>query len=607
MQLVVLVKPVPRSDALRYDAQRRVVLREASELVVNPFDQRALKVGLELRRPADRLTAIALGPAGAAGLLRETLALGADRALHLCDAAFAGSDVLATSTALASAVRTAGGELVLTGARSTDSDTGLVGPEVAGLLGVPLVSNARSVRRDEAGREFEVVHDTDDGRATSRVDAPAVLTVGEKAGKPLKVSDEALARTPSARVETVGPSAIGISAAEAGAFGSPTAVEAIEEVGPSRKVRLFAEGTAADRVSAAVAALRALLAQEPEPPSLLPWAPAYDPDREVVVLASDGRGAVTSRIGGTVTQLRRRLPGYTIAATVYGARPPEPASRGLAADGVSRGYWLDPGPGRFDTGDVAAALARTFDIPPRPAALVCVASPFGREVAGQLAARWHAGAIGDAVDVAAAPSGRLLWTKPSFGGSTLATISCRSTPAIATMAPESAIVAAPRPDPAPVPWEPRPCVPPSSRVRKLEEVAEPLEGPPPDDAEVVVAVGSGVGGPEEVARLRPTLERWGAALVGTRRVVDAGWIPGRAQLGLTGRRLAPRLAVLLGVRGSANHMIGWRRAEVVLAINRDPAAEVFASADLGIVGSVEEVVPALDAPLASALRALRPR
>jgi electron transfer flavoprotein alpha subunit len=116
--------------------------------------------------------------------------------------------------------------------------------------------------------------------------------------------------------------------------------------------------------------------------------------------------------------------------------------------------------------------------------------------------------------------------------------------------------------------------------------------------EVIVAVGMGVGGPEGIERLRPTLARWRAGLVGTRRAVDAGWVPRQLQLGLTGRSLAPRLGVLLGVSGSPNHLIGWKRAPTLLAVNRDAEAPVFREVDVGIVGTVEEVVPLLEDALA---------
>jgi electron transfer flavoprotein alpha subunit len=601
VEIGVLVKAVPRSEELRFDPASRTTRRDVGDLVLNPFDQRALRVALELRRDGDRVSVFSLGPPAARPLLRETLALGADRAFHLCDPAFAGSDAFATASALAGALRVFPVELVVAGARSSDGDTGLVGPELAAMLDLPVVTHARSVRRGEGGGPWEVVHATDSGRASSQVRLPFVLTVGEKIAKPLHVETAALDRQSEVALRTLGPAAIGLSPAELGALASPTVVESVRSVAPTRAGVVFASGTVADRATRAVAALAPRLARGPGAPPPLPWAPAYDPRREIAVLVTDETGEVVPVALGALAHLARSLPTYTLTAVAYG-RPPSPADvGGLAASGARRLRLLDPAGAAFDSADVAAGLAAFVRSQPKLAALVVGATPFGREVAGQLAAGLRLGVIADAVDVAADPADRLVWTKPSFGGGTLATIVARSAPAVATVpyaiapaadrsAAREALVGVPFPLPAP-----------RARVVRTARVDEPLEGPDPVGAEVVVAVGAGVGGPEAIARLRPALERWGASLVGTRKVVDAGWLPPRAQVGLTGLLLAPRLAVLLGVRGAPNHTIGWRRAGSVLAVNVDPEATVFAQADVGIVGAVEEVVDALVAPLALAL------
>jgi electron transfer flavoprotein alpha subunit len=78
-------------------------------------------------------------------------------------------------------------------------------------------------------------------------------------------------------------------------------------------------------------------------------------------------------------------------------------------------------------------------------------------------------------------------------------------------------------------------------------------------------------------------------------------VPRQFQVGLTGRSLAPRLGVLLGVGGATNHLVGWKRARTLLAVNRDPNAPVFRDVDVGIVGTLEEVVPLLGDALAPLL------
>ena len=604
MEIAVLVKAVPRSEAVRYDPARHTLVREGAELVLNPFDQRALRVALELRRAGERVTVVSLGPPSVGPLLREARAAGADRALHLCNDAFAGSDLLATSAALAAALRNLRPGLVVTGARSTDGDTGLLGPELAARLGLPVVTLSRAIHRREGSSRIAVEVDTPAGWATVEVDLPAVLTVGEKIAKPLAVTPEQFARTTPESVEVLGLEELGLSAAEVGSFGSPTTVEAVHEVAPTRLGRTFAGGPVEARVRDALAAVAPLLEGSSAPLPPLPWPPASEADREIVVLCTEARGNLDPPVLGIVAHLRRALPAYTVSVAGYGSRLDASPRGRLEGAGALGGYLLDPGEAPFDSGDVARGLSTLLDHRPKLAAIVLLASPFGREVAGQLAGSRSLGAVGDAIDVRGVTDGQLEWSKPSFGGRTLATIRCRSRPVVATLPAGLALPMANGQKDRGFAWMSLAPPAPEGRVVRTAEHVEPFDSAEPDDAEVVVAVGAGVGGPEGIARLLPTVHRWGAALVATRRVVDAGWVPARRQVGLTGRLLAPRLAVLLGVRGAANHMVGWARAGAVLAVNRDPNAPVFRQSDAGIVGTVEEVVPELAEPME---RALRPR
>jgi len=601
VELAVLAKAVPRSEAIRYEPTQRTVVRDGAELVLNPLDQRALRVALGLRRPGETVTVVSLGPTPVAALLREARAAGVDRAWHLCDPAFAASDLLATSAALGAALHRLRPGLVLAGARSTDSDTGLIGPEVAARLGIPVVSGARAIRRYDGSPRLEVDIDTERGWATVEVDLPAVVTVGEKIAKPLAATPEQLARARTEAVETFGPSALGLSSAEVGGFGSPTTVVAVCSVAPTRFGRTFHDGPIPDRVARAIDALGPLLGDRPPPPPPLPWPAAADPEREVVVLTTDAHGAIDPASLGVVSLLRRALPAYTVSVAAYG-RPPEPAARRqLRSVGVLEGYLLDPGDHRFDSQDVADGLSTVLEQRPKVPVVGCVASPFGREVAGRLAAAHSLGIVADATNVGTASEGTLDWSKPSFGGTTAAVVRCRSRPVVVTIPRGLSAPATDGRSDGDLEWTAIAPPPAQGRVRRRSEQAEPCEGAEPDGAEVIVAVGAGIGGPEGIARIVPAVRRWGAALVGTRRVVDAGWLPVRRQVGLTGGAFGPRLAVLLGVRGAVNHMVGWGRAGTIVAVNRDADAPVFRQADVGLVGPIEEVVPELVEPLAGAL------
>jgi electron transfer flavoprotein alpha subunit len=116
-------------------------------------------------------------------------------------------------------------------------------------------------------------------------------------------------------------------------------------------------------------------------------------------------------------------------------------------------------------------------------------------------------------------------------------------------------------------------------------------------AEAVIGVGAAVQ-PHEYAELTPLAALLGAELAATRKVTDKGWAPRSRQVGITGRSIAPRLYVAVGLSGKFNHMVGVRAAGTVLAINEDPGALVFHQCDIGIVGDWHTAVSAL----ASALR-----
>jgi electron transfer flavoprotein alpha subunit len=135
---------------------------------------------------------------------------------------------------------------------------------------------------------------------------------------------------------------------------------------------------------------------------------------------------------------------------------------------------------------------------------------------------------------------------------------------------------------------------PAPRVRVLQSESQvSADDERLDEARVIVCAGAGLGGAENLSYVNDLAEAVHGVVGGTRRVVDAGWLPRQKQIGLTGVILAPELYIGVGVRGAFNHAIGILRAGTVVAINNDPDALIMQHADIAVIGDYREIVPAL--------------
>ncbi len=197
LRLVVLVKQVPDTANVTGEAMKEdgTINRAALPTVFNPEDLNALEEALKLKdRHGGRVTVITMGPPAAVGVLRESLYRGADEVILLTDRAFAGADTLATSYALAQAVKKVGVfDLVLCGRQAIDGDTAQVGPQTAEKLGVPqitCVSRIDEVVADDAGDDVGprdrvvATRSVEGGFETLESSLPALLTITSEANDP---------------------------------------------------------------------------------------------------------------------------------------------------------------------------------------------------------------------------------------------------------------------------------------------------------------------------------------------------------------------------------------------------------------------------------------
>ena len=609
MKIAVCIKQVPAVSMLKFDNETRRIVREGVPNEVNPYDLLALSLAARLKgEHGVEIVALTMGPPQASDALVQALAMGADRAVHLNDRAFAGSDTLATSRALALALEREQPDLVICGRNSTDAETGQVGPEIAEILGVPQITAVSKLDIDADANSISATRLTDEGYQELECPLPALVTITDGAAEEIYPRREAMQEAASRPIEQLTAADLTDDTSQFGLDGSPTWVDEIFSLESTRL------GTVVRDLSAqeAVAQMMEFLEERGV------FDASTGPGRTAVArgprLERGSQGAVwvtAEVIGGEVRPVTLELLGRarelasqigTNVEAVLIGDDDEGRIRQLTAYGADTVH-VAVGPGLASSASSAQA---TYDTESHTAALVAAInaqSPFavlvpstanGRDLAARVAGRLELGLTGDCVGLDIDDEGRLSQLKPAFGGSIVAPILSRTLPNMATVRP--GILTACEPDESVEPVVNRFDVGAveASNVRVLRSVSdESAEGAELEHAERVVSVGMGIGGPENLGPIRELASALGASIGTTRDVCDLGWLPRQYQIGLSGKSVAPELYVAVALRGPFNHTVGIQRSGTIVAINNSARSQIFRASDFGILGDWTEVVPEL--------------
>lgn len=260
MNITVCMKAVPSTTEVRMDPKTNTIIRDGKQSVVNPFDAAALEVALAIKDQLGEsvhIKALSMGIPDTARLLRDAIARGADTAALLSDRAFAGADTLATSYALSlklgeSSVNGASisPDLVLCGKMAVDGDTAQIGPELAGLMGVPCITSVTAISEVTA-TSLTVEHDTDAGSETVKVSLPCVLTVTKDIAELRMPSIAGVRAAQEAEVAVYSADEAGADKSRCGLDGSPTQV--VRSFVPEHSnVAVEVSGTPAEQVASLI-------------------------------------------------------------------------------------------------------------------------------------------------------------------------------------------------------------------------------------------------------------------------------------------------------------------------------------------------------------------
>jgi electron transfer flavoprotein alpha subunit len=297
----------------------------------------------------------------------------------------------------------------------------------------------------------------------------------------------------------------------------------------------------------------------------------------------------------TTATLELLTKARALASTVeaiYAGSAADAVATQVGEYGATTLHVVDPGDGL--PGQVAAAAVAQLASERNPDAIIVAQSYDGRDLIGRLSVKLDKPVLtnGFTLDLA---GDTLKFGTAIFGGTVL--VDCTESagaPQLIAIRPKSFAAESAGGGAAAVSPVAAASAGRAAEAKVLERFEEEQTGPKLEEASVVVSGGRGLGSAEAY---KPLVEELAKQLKGafgaSRAIVDAGWVPYALQVGQTGKTVKPKVYIALGISGATQHLVGMKNSDNIIAVNKDSEAPIFGVADLGIVGDVHKVVPAL--------------
>ena len=614
LKIVVLAKQVPDTRNVGKDAMTAegTVNRAALPAIFNPEDLNALEQALRLKEqnPGSTVGILTMGPPRAGEIIRQGLYRGADTGWLLTDRLFAGADTLATSYALATAIKKIGDvDIVIGGRQAIDGDTAQVGPQVAQKLGLNQVTYAEEVLSVKDGKAT-IKRVIDGGVETVEAPLPVVITVNgsaapcrpqnaklvmkyKRATCPMERPAEGTAydylynERPELTLNQWSVADVDGDVNQCGLNGSPTKVKAIKNIVFQAKESKTLTASDAD-IEGMIKELR---------------------DMNNVFVYCEIEGTQVQEVSQELLTKGRKLANelkVELHAIVAGTGIKGKVEDQILPYGVDKLFVFDakdlfP----YTSAPHTDILVNLFK-EEQPQICLMGATVIGRDLGPRVSSSLTSGLTADCTELEIGPyddnkAGKhydnlLYQIRPAFGGNIVATIvNPDHRPQMATVRSgvmQKAIYEGACKKEVVYPEVSKYVSPEAFVVKVLDHHVEAakhnLKGAP-----IVVAGGYGMGSKENFDLLFDLAKVLHGEVGGSRAAVDAGWLDHDRQIGQTGVTVHPKVYIACGISGQIQHIAGMQDSGIIISVNSDPDAPINRIADYVIVGTVEEVVPKL--------------
>jgi len=311
-----------------------------------------------------------------------------------------------------------------------------------------------------------------------------------------------------------------------------------------------------------------------------------------ILIVAEGRDGnlrkVSYELVTIATEMAKGLGGAVQAVVIGGAVAKCAGS--LAKTGVAKVYQAESAALEHFVPEAYTAVLADLIRKTEPAVILFPATGYGKELGARVAARLDMGLITDCTSYSV-EGGTLVMKRPVYAGKAVAIVKPKSLPVMVSMRPNIFPPAPEASASAPIEQVDVPAATPRARV--VEKVKKEAVAVDLAEAKIVVSGGRGTKSAEGFEPIKQLANTLGAAVGASRAAVDAGWIDYSTQVGQTGKTVAPKLYIALGISGAIQHLAGMSSSKVIVAVNKDPDAPIFKVADYGIVADMFEVLPVL--------------
>ncbi len=633
LKIITLIKQVPLPTEMRMGADG-LMDRTKAKSAINADCAFGLEQGLQIKKyvPDAELIVVSMGPASFEQSLKKALSLGYDRAILLSDRKLGGSDTFATGYAIASLLRKLGFSkdskepfIIFSGRQTTDGDTAHVPSQVAENLSIPQATFVEKINWQ--GDFLRVRRIIEGGFQILKIPVPCLISVSPTAMHLRRPSLSGAIRARNAGVEVWSLDKTGADSSVVGLSGSPTLVSKVMDIKRERPAvnmisghtpkelidKLIDEVEKAKSIKQAAEEVHTSGNFSEETKSVGVDFPRVDfrGSARGILTWIEMRGKTPARSSLEILNPARRLADELktdVTAVVTGHNIKNVAND-IIAYGADKVILVDDERLKEYRILPVTRVLEEWVAKQRPEIALFAATTSGRELAPRLASRIKAGVTADCTSLKIGEYVHrikksifypvLESIRPTYGESKLATILGFWCPQMATARAGTFKILPKNLSRKGTVQEFTPNFKNDDFVTELIEVKREESGS--DNlfvADVIVSGGRPVGDQDNFKLIQEMLDAlrakgvnadWGAS----RHAVDQGYAPYARQIGQTGKTVRPKVYVAVSISGAIQHIAGMKEAEIVIAINRDPSAQIFQHADFGIVRDYREVLPEL--------------